>query len=104
MSRAIIPSSRLTDIPVRVMNVRTEPISIKSGAAVSDLHPVTIVGPVQENVSIPRHQVVEDRQQEVPQFLRSLVDGAHESLDDDTRAALSDVLTEYADTLSLIHI
>jgi len=100
VSRAIIPSNRLTDIPVRVMNVRTEPISIKSGASVSDLHPATIVGPVQDNVSIPGHQVVEDRQQEVPQFLRSLVDGAHESLDDDTRAALSDVLTEYADTFS----
>jgi len=30
VSRAIVPSNRLTDIPVRVMNVRSEPMFIKS--------------------------------------------------------------------------
>ena len=100
VSRAIIPSSRLTDIPVRVMNVHTEPMFIKSGTTVSDLHPVTVVSPVQENVSIPRHQIMDGQKLELPQSLRSLVDGAHASLGDDVRAALGSILMEYADTFS----
>ena len=37
----------------------------------------------------------------MPQSLRSLVDGAHASLGDDVRAALGNILMEYADTFSL---
>ena len=83
------------------MNVRTEPIFVKSGTMVSDLHPVTVVTHEQENVSLSRHQVMEeDQQPEVPQFLRSLVDSAHVSLEDDVRTALGNLLMEYADTFS----
>ena len=101
VSRAIVPSNRLTDIPVRVMNVRSEPMFIKSGTTVANLHPVTIVGSVPENVPASRQETVDSQQPEMPQFLKGLVDGAHESLEDDVRAALGDVLMEYADTFSL---
>ena len=99
VSRAIVPSNRLTDIPVRVMNVRSEPMFIKSGTAVANLHPVMVVGSVPEKVPASKHKAVD--RPEMPQFLKSLVDGAHYSLEDDVRAALGDVLMEYADTFSL---
>ena len=50
VSLAIVPSNRLTDIPVRVMNVRLEPMFIKSRTAVANLHLVTVVESVPKNV------------------------------------------------------
>ena len=101
VSRAIVSSNRLTDIPVKVMNVRSEPMFIKSGTTVANLHPVTVVGSKPENVPASRHKTVDRQRPKMPQFLKSLVDGAHESLENDVRVALSDVLIDYADTFSL---
>ena len=101
VSRAIVLSNRLINIPGRVMNVRSEPMLIKSGTAVANLHPVTVVVSVPENVPASKHKAVDSQRPEMPQFRKTLVDGAHESLEDNVRVALGDVLMEYADTFSL---
>jgi len=44
VSRTVIPSDRLVDIPVRVMNARKESVIMKAGASIADVHPVTVVG------------------------------------------------------------
>ena len=43
VSRTIIPSNRLVDIPVRVLNVRKEPTTLKEGANIASLQEV--IGP-----------------------------------------------------------
>jgi len=101
VSRPTVPNNCLTDIPVKVMNVHSKPMFIKSGTAVANLHFATVVGFVPKNLPASRHKTVESQQTEMPQFLKSLVDGAYELLEDDVRVALGDVLMEYADTFSL---
>ena len=44
VSRTVIPGDRLSSIPVRAMNVRSEDVVLKAGTAVSDLNPVTVLG------------------------------------------------------------
>ena len=38
-----MPTDRLTDIPVRVMNVRKEPFTVKAGVCLANLQPVSVV-------------------------------------------------------------
>jgi len=44
VSRTVIPGDRLSSIPVRVMNVRSEDVKLKAGTNVADLSPVSVIG------------------------------------------------------------
>ena len=44
MSRTLIPDSRFEDIPIRVMNVHSEPITMRKGTDVATLQPLEILG------------------------------------------------------------
>ena len=46
VSRTLIPTDRLCDVPVRVVNVLTEPVLLTAGTTVADVQPVTIIGSV----------------------------------------------------------
>jgi len=44
VSRTAVPTERLTDIPVRVMNVRKEPFTVKAAVCLANLQPVSVIG------------------------------------------------------------
>jgi len=46
VSRTIIRSDRLEDIPVRIMNVRKEPVTFKAGTNIASLQQVTVLDSV----------------------------------------------------------
>ena len=46
VSHTIIPSDRLEDIPVRIMNVRKEPVTFKAGTNIASLQQVTVLDSV----------------------------------------------------------
>ena len=105
VSRTVVPGDRFTDIPVRVMNVRSEELVINAGTRVADLQPVTVLGsiPVCETGGIPvscRNMNVEIAEGEEPTFIRDLVNGVHDSLSESVCTSLKDVLTQYSDVFS----
>jgi len=46
VSQTVVPDDHFTDIPVRVMNVRSEALVINAGTSVADLQPVTMLGSI----------------------------------------------------------
>ena len=46
-SRTVVPDDRFDDIPVRVMNVKPEPMIVRAGTSVASLQPVEVLGPIQ---------------------------------------------------------
>jgi len=44
VARTLAPNDRFTDLPVRVMNVQRQPLTVRAGTVISDLKPLTIVG------------------------------------------------------------
>ena len=46
VSRTVVLDDRFTDIPVCVMNVRSEALFINAGTSVADLQPVTMLGSI----------------------------------------------------------
>jgi hypothetical protein len=43
VSRTIVPNDRVSNIPVRVVNVLSEPVRLNSGLVVADLQPLSVV-------------------------------------------------------------
>jgi hypothetical protein len=43
VARTLIPANRLSDVPVRAVTLTPEPVTIKAGTLVSELHPVVVV-------------------------------------------------------------
>ena len=75
-SRTVIPVDRLVDIPVRVMNARCEPFTLKAGTSLANLQPVTIVGSILFNgqPQIQEQVMSSIHSNETPSFVQALVD------------------------------
>ena len=102
-SRTVVPGDRLSGIPVRVINVRSEDVTLKAGISVAELNPVSVVG------SWPVAAVADSRVTSVstvyeeggtPQFIRDLVDKVDDSLPESTTAALTEILLRHSDVFS----
>lgn len=102
VSRTVIPVDRLVDIPVRVMNARSEPFTLKAGTSLANLQPVTIVGSIPFNCQPQMQEQVmySIHSNETPSFAQLLVDNVHESLPESTRRVLTDILIRRADVFS----
>ena len=103
-SRTVIPDDRFDDIPVRVMNVKQEPVIVQAGASVADLQPVNVLGSMQVGGSAARQEgvsVVESSEEkERLGFIEGLIGGMHESVPDGVRSATVNVLQQYSDVFS----
>src|SRR5664279_943815 len=109
VSRTLIPSDRLDDVLVRVVNVLSEPVTFLAGTVVAELQPVEVIDAMFEESAT---SVIEAREEEthtklpnedddgVPEFVRTLVDGVHPSLPESTVLALESLLLRYQDIFS----
>jgi len=91
VSRTLVDD--IVDVPVRVMNVRSAPVSLKAGTLVANLQQVKEVKPA--DVGRTTHDA-----DEVPEFIDDLLSKVHESTPDDTRHALRELIAGYADVFS----
>jgi len=106
VARTVIPENRWSDLPIRVMNVSEEPIFLRSGSTVADLHQVEIVGK-DHLFSLPNHDSdiskpkrIANKQDEVPDFIEKLVDGVDDSLHESACLALREILKDRVDVFS----
>ena len=106
VSRIIIPSDRLVDIPVRVLNVQKEPATFKEGTNIASLQPVTIVDSFPADEPLKSCGVEANgslslgEQKEVPDYIQRLVDGVHDLLPESTCQILSDILVRHSEAFS----
>jgi len=86
VARTLVPTDRLIDIPVRVLNVHNAEFTLEAGTCLADLHPVSVVRSlrVEKRDNILKKSSTES--QDIPEFVRKLVDGAHDSLPPDILA------------------
>ena len=91
IARMLVPD-RCHDVPVRVMNVMSRPMELKSGTVMSDLQAVKAMS--------ADPAVAESREANKMELLRGIVDRSHESLSPTHRQRLLELLVEYSDTFS----
>ena len=108
VARTLAPNNRFTDLPVRVMNVQSQPMTIKAGAVISDLEPVTIIGTCVEDekqMSKSDETMVKTLEGErpvegVPQFVEELVNGVDDATPESAATSLEQLLVRYEDVFS----
>jgi len=91
VSRALVPK-RSTDVPVRVMNVTTEPLELKQGKVMSLLQTVTVA----TTGALPAPSTSSANLQ----VLRQLADAVDDEVPDEARAKLMRLLVEYSGVFS----
>jgi transposase InsO family protein len=90
VARTLMPTDRYADVPVRVMNVQQQPCTVKAGTVISDLEPVSVLGPYfteQEKgpMSDRDRTLLKDieeelSEEETPEFIETLVNGVDKSV------------------------
>ena len=100
VARTLTPVDQFDDLPVRLMNVQSQPCFIKSGTVISDLEPVIIVEPnAGQSVPPPEQDETEvkvrDRdssEEEVPQFIEQLIEGVDPATPESAVVGLRELL------------
>ena len=100
VSRTLVPRNAWTDIPIRVMNVKEEPMTLKANTVMSNLQGVKVVSKEEMN-NTTVHEVKDASDKEaVPKFLQMMIDSVYESIPKSTCLALEAILRRYADVFS----
>jgi len=94
VSRTLVPHDSWSNIPVRVMNVKKEPISLKCNTVMSTLQEVDVVGNEQQNIS-SEIQDGSTGKNVVPEFLQKMIDGVDPSIPESTCLALEAILLRH---------
>jgi len=101
VSRTLIPSETFTDIPIRVMNVMKESVTLKSGTAVANLQPFEVVDEfVEEEHKVTQVKQLEEEDDDVPEFIQRLLAGVDDSIPESACLALQTILRDHADVFS----
>jgi len=100
VSRTLIPRNVWSNVPVRVLNTREEPIAVKSGKVIAELHPVEVVADDDQRDSGSTVLKQLDEEGSSNNWLRKLVDGVDDSIPESTCLALESILVKYAGVFS----
>jgi hypothetical protein len=85
VSMTLIPTERLCDVPVRVVNILSEPVLPIAGTTVAELQPVTVIGSVAaDSPSTKPEMETANGANQVPEFIEQLLDGVHQSVPEST--------------------
>jgi len=69
--QALTPPDRYTDVPVRVMTLDEDVKQVRAGTIISDLEPVTVLGPVDSSSA----QLSPATSSDLPECMQELIDG-----------------------------
>ena len=110
VSRTLIPNQRFCDVPVRVVNVLSEPITPTAETTIADLQSVEVVksGSVELKTEVMTHgsrqgnQKVQSKNKsaKTPELIEKLLNDVHPSLPEITVCSLESLLLEYQDVFS----
>ena len=101
VSRTLVPQDVWSDIPVRVMNVKEEPMMLKPGMIIANLQQVEVVDEVSScDSDQTKLKQIDADYESVPEYIQTLLDGVDDSISDDACLALRSVLTYHADVFS----
>jgi len=104
VSRTVIPNGRFDDIPVRVMNVESEPVIVRAEMNVANLQPVEVVSSMQVGNSVSQQKNVSDggsiKKEGCLEFITGLIEGMHESVPESVKSAMAENLRQYSDVFS----
>ena len=98
VSRKLIPRNSRTDIPVRVINVKEEPIALKS--VVSKLQEVDVVDKDFQHSSVETQVKQNNEEDAIPEYLQKLINGIDWSIPESTSLALEAILVKHAGAFS----
>jgi hypothetical protein len=101
-ARTLIPGDRFADVPVRVLNITSEPIKLAVGTTVADLQPMSVVGtmPMGEFEESTSATSSTTKPEEEPGFIEALIDQVHGSLPESAVVTLKQIITKYSDAFS----
>ena len=101
VSRTLVPQNAWSDVPVRVMNVKTEPIQLNAGTVIASLQPIEVV---EKSCSYDRGQTKVKRVGSgagpVPEYVQKLLDGVDDSVPESACLALEAILMQHQDVFS----
>ena len=101
VSRTLVPQNAWSDVPVRVMNVKTEPVQLNAGTVIADLQPVEVV---EEKCSDDRDQTkvkrVNSDAESIPEYVQKLLNGVDDSIPESACLALEAILMQHQDVFS----
>jgi len=101
VSRTLIPTDRLCDVPVRIVNVLSELVLLTAGTTVAELQPVTVIGSIAaDSTSTKREIGTASGANQVPEFIEQLLDGVHPSVPESTSLVHESLLLSYQDIFS----
>jgi len=100
VSRTLTPRNIWTDIPVRDMNVKEEPITLKSNTVMSNLQEVNVVNEDTQSTSVETQVKQVDEEDAIPDYLQKLIDSVDGSIPESTSLTLEAILVRYADVFS----
>jgi len=101
VSRTLVPQNAWSDVPLRVMNVKSEPVQLNAGTVIVDLQPVEVV---EEEYSDDRAQTrikrVGSDAGSIPEYVQKLLDGVDDSIPESACLALEAILMQRQDVFS----
>ena len=100
VSRTLIPHDSWTDIPVRVMNVKEEPIMLKSNTVMSNLQEVNVIDKDSHSESTEKLDEQDEGDRAIPEYLQKMVDGVDGSISESACLTLEAILVRYANVFS----
>ena len=96
VSRTLLPRNVWADVPVRVMNIKGEPMLLESGTVIAGLEEVDVIE-TENQVEPNQHQ---DGGESIPEYIQKLVDGVDQSIPENACVALQSILLKHADVFS----
>jgi len=91
-ARTLVSSTSIADVPVRVMNIKSQPVRIKAGTNLADLQPVVIDESAAVRSTSSTTEATSGVDNDVPEFIIDLDDNSHSSLSDSFRRTLTALL------------
>jgi len=96
VSRTVVPRDTWSDVPVRVMNVKKEPMSLATG-----LQQVKLIEKGDENIlNVPNGNQAAGDSEAVSEYIQKLVDGVDDSITENACLALEAILIKHTDVFS----
>ena len=108
VARTLTPPDKFSDVPVRVMNVSSQPRTIPAGTVVSNLEPSSAdnVDPVcrtttgRDGTTFVKQPYGRPLRDGVPDFIQVLIDGVHDATPESAVAELRELLLRNRDVFS----
>ena len=101
VSHTLIPQDTWTDVPVRMMNVKEQPVTIESGTVVADLEQVSVIGQhdTYDSEATDAKQIDEESESKT-EYIQKLIEGVDDSIPESACLALEAILFKYRDVFS----